>query len=96
MNGTNYFYIRNLYYDYLKTDEYNNHPLTKETYQNSNKSVGKAIELLLSGTDEGKRNASDVMVSVASESEETGFILGFSYALHFISEANQVKGDMSI
>jgi len=74
-------------------DEYNKHPLTKEADANGSDAVDKAIELLSSGTDEGKLDATDIMLSASSYFEEAGFILGFAYAMHFISEANQVKGD---
>ncbi|MCM1509080.1 MAG: hypothetical protein NC177_18370 [Ruminococcus flavefaciens] len=94
MNETNYKYIRQLYLDYIKTDEYNNHPLTTKADQNGGESVNKAIEILSSGTDEGRIDATDIMLSSASYFEETGFILGFAYAMHFISETNQVKGDI--
>lgn len=96
MNKTDYTYIRQLYTDYLDTDEYNNHPLFIENNEAVQATEPEIEKLFLENTKISRMKAFDLITGLTSESEETGFILGFSYALHFISEANQVKGDMSI
>lgn len=80
--------ISKLYYDYAQTKEYENHQLVRYTDNTSSCIIDKAI-VLLSNNDEN--TAIDMLTHACSDTEQCGFILGFTYALNLIKETSILK-----
>lgn len=80
--------ISKLYYDYTQTEEYANHQLVRYTDDESSCIIDKAI-VSISNNDEN--TATDMLTHACSDTEQCGFILGFTYALSLIKETSILK-----
>ena len=76
--------ISEIYYDYINSDEYNDHPITRYADSNNDKLTSEALECLEKGD---KINAEDKLMCSCSEYEHEGFIHGFSCAMKLLREA---------
>ena len=76
--------ITHMYYDYLNSDEYAEHPLVNYTEPFTSNAINEAVELLKQGKE---IKANNTMTDCAITYEKSGFILGFSLAMQFIKES---------
>lgn len=78
--------LHEVYIHLINTNEYAQHPLVKW----SNKNMSKVIDDVANNI-KNRLVIDDIIVSSAVDSECTGFILGFSYALNLIKEVDILK-----
>lgn len=80
--------ISRLYDEYVQDDEYSHIALVKCSEKAFDKSLDESIVLI----EKGNKNAAiDTMMNCLYDTEKTGFILGFTYALGLIKETNVLK-----
>lgn len=80
--------ISKLYYDYTMSEEYCNNTLVNYIAKENSALIAKAVLQLANGK---KSKATDTISNVYIHSEQTGFILGFTYALGLIKETNILR-----
>lgn len=76
--------IRNIYYDFQNSEEYNNNPLTAGNCE-------KAYAMMDKIKNADMDKVEDVILSYSADCELSGFILGFTYALNLIKESEVLK-----
>ncbi len=80
--------IRNIYYDYLQSDEYAKNPIQLNNSEKLSNSTDKAIRYAQNNNVNG---VTDTILTAAVDCELSGFILGFTYALNLIKESEVLK-----
>ena len=79
-----YPHITDLYFDFVNTKTYAEHPITKFTEPE----ISEAIEKAYNELHEGKKSkASDTLLECATTYEHSGFILGFTFAMNLMQES---------
>lgn len=76
--------ITELYYDFVNSDVYANHPVVEVTEPARSKAIDKAFEELQAGN---TVCASDILTDCATTYEHSGFILGFTLAMNLMQES---------
>ena len=73
-----------MYYNFVTSSAYANHPVVAITDPATTKTIRKAFEELQAGN---KVGASDALTNCATTYEHSGFILGFMFAMKLMQES---------
>ena len=79
--------ITELYYDYLNTDSYQKHPMTRFVDADTDDALNRAIVSLKEGDED---DAYESLLHSAVSYEHGGFILGFTMAMNIMSEVKDI------
>lgn len=80
--------LTELYCEYINSDEYNQHELTRFIDSNSTEVHKQAVALAQAGNESA---ATDKMMSACTEYEHAGVIFGFQTALAMLKETGTVQ-----